>query len=201
MLIAKKITMKLIYLYGLVTILFCNGRLCAQSSKAFYTNEELLSIPVEAAYFLKNKDDFALVQYLENHIGLKKDSDINEDNYYAYSQSLDGSLDFDTNTIFSLIVDKRGSDHSIKVLYLKTKKYDVVVDKSFFEYLNSHPKVVRNGNGFLLFVGDIKKDIKSQNVIIGILPDYFIEPLSYRIFIAKNDGILSLQEILKQLKY
>ena len=174
----------------------------AQSSRAFYTNQELLKFPVEAAYHLNRKDEYALSVYLNNQLGLKLDNEsVNQ--FSIFTQTLDGSYDYDkTITFFSLVVDKRSSDYRIQSWYLKTKGSEVMIDKSFFQYLINHPKAVSIDNGIALFLGGInKKNIESQKVIIGIIPDYLSNPLQYTVFFLKNDNSMSLNEILREIYY
>ncbi len=174
----------------------------AQSNRAFYTNQELLKFPVEAAYHLNRKDEYALSVYLNNQLGLKLDNDsVNQ--FSIFTQTLDGSYDFDnTITFFSLVVDKRFPDYRIQSWYLKLKGRDVVVNKSFFDYLNLHPKAVRIENGIALLIGGTNlKNFESQKVIIGIIPDYLSNPLQYTVFFLKNDNSMSLKEILNEIYY
>ena len=174
----------------------------AQSSRAFYTNQELLKFPVEAAYHLNRKDEYALSVYLNNQLGLKRDNNsVNQ--FSIFTQTLDGSYDYDkTITFFSLVVDKRSSDYRIQSWYLKTKGSEVMVNKSFFDYLILHPKAVKTDNGIALLLGgwDIKK-IESQKVIIGIIPEYLSDTLQYTVFFLKNDNSMSLNEILREIYY
>lgn len=174
----------------------------AQSNRAFYTNQELLKFPVEAAYHLNRKDEYALSVYLNNQLGLKLDNEsVNQ--FSIFTQTLDGSYDYDkTITFFSLIVDKRSPDYRIQSWYLKTKGREVMIDKSFFQYLINHPKAISNDNGIALLLGGInKKNIESQKVIIGITPDYLSNPLQYTVFFLKNDNSMSLNEILREIYY
>jgi hypothetical protein len=174
----------------------------AQSSRAFYTNQELLKFPVEAAYHLNRNDEYALSVYLNNQLGLKLDNE-SVNKFSIFTQTLDGSYDFDnTITFFSLIVDKRSPDYRIQSWYLKTKGREVMIDKSFFQYLINHPKAISNDNGIALLLGGInKKNIESQKVIIGITPDYLSNPLQYTVFFLKNDNSMSLNEILREIYY
>lgn len=174
----------------------------AQSSKAFYTNQELLKLPIEAAYHLNKKDEYSLSTYLRNQLGLKLDNN-STSQFSIFTQTLDGSYDFDnTITFFSLVVDKRGADHIIQSWYLKTKGREVVVNKSFYNYLINHPKAVSIQNGIALLIGGAdKKNLNSQKVIIGVIPDYLSDSLKYSVFFLKNDNSLSLNEILREIYY
>ena len=187
----------------IILIFFVSGFASnAQSSRAFYTNQELLKFPVEAAYHLNRKDEYALSVYLNNQLGLKRDNNsVNQ--FSIFTQTLDGSYNYDkTITFFSLVVDKRSSDYRIQSWYLKTKGSEVMIDKSFFQYLINHPKAVSIDNEIALLLGGInKKDIESQKVIIGIIPDYLSNPLQYTVFFLKNDNSMSLNEILREIYY
>ena len=188
----------------IILIFFANAFTSkAQSSRAFYTNQELLKFPVEAAYHLNRKDEYALSVYLNNQLGLKLDNKNSVNQYSIFIQTLDGSYNYDkTITFFSLAVDKRSSDYRIKSLYLKSNSSEVVVNKSFFDYLILHPKAVKTDNGFALLLGgwDMKK-IESQKVIIGIIPEYLSDALQYTVFFLKNDNSMSLKEILNEIYY
>ena len=188
----------------IILIFFANAFTSkAQSSRAFYTNQELLKFPVEAAYHLNRKDEYALSVYLNNQLGLKLDNKNCVNQYSIFIQTLDGSYNYDkTITFFSLAVDKRSSDYRIKSLYLKSNSSEVVVNKSFFDYLILHPKAVKTDNGFALLLGgwDMKK-IESQKVIIGIIPEYLSDALQYTVFFLKNDNSMSLKEILNEIYY
>lgn len=186
----------------IILIFFANAFTSkAQSSRAFYTNQELLKFPVEAAYHLNRKDEYALSVYLNNQLGLKRDNNsVNQ--FSIFTQTLDGSYDYDKSiTFFSLVVDKRSPDFRIQSWYLKTKGREVMVDKSFFQYLINHPLAVRIENGIALLLDGKKKNIESQKVIIGIIPDYLSNSLQYTVFFLKNDNSMSLNEILNEIYY
>jgi hypothetical protein len=44
-----------------------------------------------------------------------------------------------------------------------------------------------------------KKDIESQKVIIGIIPDYLSDALKYSVFFLKNDNSIPLHQILSEI--
>jgi hypothetical protein len=187
-----------------ILIFFVEGFILkAQSSRAFYTNQELLKFPVEAAYHLNRKDDYALSLFLNNKLGLKLDNKNSNNEYSVFVQTLDGSYDFDkTITFFSLAVDKRSSDYRIHSMYLKGNGGEIVVNKSFFDYLITHPKAVKTGKSIYLLLGgwDIK-NLESQKVIIAIVPEYLSDVLKYTVFFLKNDNSMSLSEILNEIYY
>lgn len=183
-------------------VLFASFSTFAQSKETFYTKQELIKFPIEAAYYLNKKDDYSLSKFLNNQMGMRLDNN-SVNNYSIFTQTLDGSYDYDqTVTFYSLVVDKRSTDQVIHSWYLKTRGNGAVVNKSFYDYLDSHPKAVRMEKGLALVIGGInKQNLSSQKVIIGIIPDYLSNALQYTVFFIKNDNSLTLAEILREIYY
>ncbi len=183
-------------------LLLVSANAFAQSKRANYKDEELLKFPVEAAYYLNTKDDYSLYKFLNNQMKLKLDNN-SINNFSIFTQTLDGSYDFDGSiTFYSLIVDKRGPDAVIQSWYLKTKGRDVIEDKTFYDYLDAHPRAIRMEKGFALLIGgESMKNLDSQKAIIGIIPDYLSNSLQYKVFFLKNDNSLSLNEILNAINF
>ncbi|MDF0693199.1 hypothetical protein [Aquirufa ecclesiirivi] len=175
----------------------------AQFENAFFTHQQLLKIPVEAAYYLNKKDEYSLGKFLQNEIKLKYNSEYSSPNFIVYDKVLEKSWEFDKSVItFSLIVDKRTQIHLINTLYIKNKNNSTVVDNSFYDYLISHPKAIKFEQGIALLIGNsLSKEMKDQKVVIGIIPNYLSDSLQYQVLIMKNDNTLSLEQILTEIYF
>jgi hypothetical protein len=191
--------MKKIYTFFL---LFYSFLTFSQSDAKYYSHQELLKFPVKAAYYLDKKDEYSLSKFLSNEMGMRLDNENSAYNISIFTQTLDGSYDYDkTVTFYSILVDKRSSHPVIHSWYLKNGK-NVVVDKSFFDYLEAHPRAIRIDKGFALLIGgESMKNLDSQKVIIGIIPEFLSNYLKYQVFFLKNDNSMSLNEILKAINF
>ncbi|MHA8070262.1 hypothetical protein ACS6L2_13325 [Aquirufa ecclesiirivi] len=190
---------------ALTLILFVyTNSINAQSPKVDYNNQELLNIPVEAAYYLYKRDDFALTNFLTNKNGLENNKfSRSKNNYFEYSRNLMGirnesNFYLTTLNAFTIFVDKRNEYEVIEANYLKSNiNKENLTDKSFFEYLEKHPKLVKHDGTFWLIIrGEDKNTVK---VVIGIIPDYYSSLLKYNVLFFKYDESVKIQEILQQL--
>jgi hypothetical protein len=179
----------------------------AQTNKEDYSNEELLKIPVEAAFYLFKKDDYSLTKFLTEKNGLEYNLQKRSgNNYFEFTRILKGNTnerDFYSTTIngLTIIADKRlEKQFQIEAFYLKTNyKKENLSDKSFFDFLQNHPKLYKQDGKFMLIIrGEDKIKVKA---VIGIIPDYFAALPKYNVLFFDCDDTIKIEDILKNLSY
>lgn len=179
----------------------------AQTSKEYYSNNELLKIPVEAAFYLFKKDDYSLTKFLTEKNGLENNLfKRSGNNYFEYSRVLKGSMnekDFYSTTLNSLTisVDKRlEKQFQIEAIYMKTNyKKENLSDKSFFDFLQNHPKLYKQDGKFMLIIrGEDKIKVKA---VIGIIPDYYAAAPKYNVLFFDCDDSIKIEDILQNLSF